>query len=174
MSRASTAEKKATDLLEEFGIREAPIPVEDLARHLGAQLTYEAFDGDVSGMLYRADDRAIIGVNSHHATTRQRFTVAHEIAHLRLHKGQPVFVDSFARVNLRNGKSTREEVEANAFAAELLMPEALVQHEVDRVLTRDRDITPLQLVGKLANKFQVSTEAMTYRLSNVGVLDPYL
>lgn len=173
MNTPSTAEKRAIAVLEEAAIDELPVPVEEIAIGLGADIAYEAYDGEVSGMLYRADGRALIGVNSKHATTRQRFTVAHEIGHLVLHKGRPMFIDRFVRVNWRNGVSDTDEVQANAFAAELLMPRKFVEREVDRVLAKRRNVTPQQLAVELAKTFHVSSEAMSYRLENLGILDPY-
>src|SRR5262245_61528186 len=105
-------------------VESPPVPVERLAEGLGAEIVYQSFEGDVSGMLYRDENRNLIGVNSAHGANRQRFTIAHEIGHLKLHAGKPVFVDSFGgRVNLRDGTSDLQEVEANAFAASLLMPQ---------------------------------------------------
>jgi Zn-dependent peptidase ImmA (M78 family) len=173
MSRVSAAERTAIDILERFGIETAPVPVERIAQDLGAQITYEPFEGEISGMLYRHAGRAVIGVNSRHATTRQRFTVAHEIGHLLMHKGQPVFIDRFVRVNRRDGQSSREEVQANAFAAELLMPRGIVQEEFDRVAPRWGYHTSQDLVAALAKRFEVSPAAMQYRLINLDVLDPY-
>jgi Zn-dependent peptidase ImmA (M78 family) len=176
MNNPSKAERRAMEIIQELGVSDPPVPVEDVARRLGAELTYEAFDGDVSGMLYREGEgqMPIIGVNSRQAPTRQRFTVAHEIGHLVLHRGQPVFVDSFVRVNWRAGKSGRDEVEANAFAAELLMPRNLIEESIDSAQTRHGTLLRDALVSELARKFHVSPEAMNYRLSNLGVLDPYL
>jgi Zn-dependent peptidase ImmA (M78 family) len=174
VSTPSAAERRAITVLKELGIEEAPTPVEDIARRLGAQITYDSFEGDISGMLYREDDTAVIGVNSRHATTRQRFTVAHECGHLLLHKGQPMFIDRYVRVNLRSGESNKEEREANAFAAELLMPRALVPVEIERIIARFGQPPLSTIVAELARRFRVSEEAMTYRLTNLGMLDPYL
>lgn len=172
MRPPSSAEKKAIELLGEADATTLPVPVESIALGLGADITYEAYDGDVSGMLVRNNDGAVIGVNSRHAKTRQRFSVAHEIAHLVLHKGKPMFIDRFLRVNWRDGASNKEEIEANAFAAELLMPRDLVAAEVDNALAKDQTMTPLKLSRQLAKDFQVSSEAMSYRLENLGVVDP--
>jgi Zn-dependent peptidase ImmA (M78 family) len=169
----SGPEERALEIIQRFDITEPPVPVEDIARGLGARLTFDAFEGDVSGMLYRDGAAAVIGVNSRHAATRQRFTVAHECGHLLMHEGQPMFIDRFVRVNMRAGDSNPEERDANAFAAELLMPRNLVQDEMRRVLTKRGGLVPQQLVAELAKRFRVSAEAMSYRLSNLGVLDPY-
>ena len=115
----------------------------------------------------------VIGVNSTHPATRQRFTLAHEIAHLRLHEGQPVFIDRLVRVNWRGGTSAREEIQANTFAAELLMPRRFMSEEIERVVARSPKVAPEELVGALAGTFHVSEEAMRYRLINLGVLGPY-
>jgi Zn-dependent peptidase ImmA (M78 family) len=167
------AEKRAIAVLMDFNVSEAPVPVEEIARKLGAQITYESFEGDISGMLYRDQGRAVIGVNSRHAPTRQHFTVAHEIGHFLMHEGQPVFIDRFVRVNWRDGESGREEVQANAFAAELLMPRDLMQTAIERALYRRRDVNPQELAGVLAKGFEVSAAAMQYRLINLGILNPY-
>jgi Zn-dependent peptidase ImmA (M78 family) len=168
----SKAERKATQLLDKLGIKSAPIPVEDVARSLGADVVYQAFEGDVSGMVYRDRNEKLVGVNSSHAPNRQRFTVAHEVGHLVLHEGTPVFVDSFeGRINWRDGASAAEESEANAFAAELLMPRAFVGREVEKAL-QDRSLSPAQLIADMAKAFKVSQESMRYRLENLGILDP--
>jgi Zn-dependent peptidase ImmA (M78 family) len=171
MTKQTLAEKRAEELLSETGVRQLPIPVEKIAKQLGAEVQYEAFDGEVSGMLYRKGARALIGVNSTHVATRQRFTLAHEIAHLRLHNG--VFIDRLVRVNWRDGTSDPEEVQANAFAAELLMPRRFMTQEIERLIARRRQIAPEQLTADLAEIFRVSKEAMRYRLVNLGVLGPY-
>lgn len=127
-------------------------------------------------MLYRDDGgQAIIGVNSAESPLRQRFTIAHEIGHLQLHTGRPVIVDKLVRVNLRSGQGTfttqREEREANQFAAELLMPAALVRREADAV-ARDLPQSGEGFSKRLAETFEVSPQAMRYRLVNLGLLSP--
>lgn len=173
MNAPSTGEKRAIELLGNLKITEVPTPVEDIARSLGAQITYDAFEGDISGMLYREEGKVVIGVNSRQASTRQRFTVAHECGHLVMHKGQPVYIDRFVRVNWRAGESSKEEREANAFAAELLMPRDLVRRELEQVVEKLPHPSLADVAGELAGRFRVSAEAMTYRLTNLGMLDPY-
>jgi Zn-dependent peptidase ImmA (M78 family) len=168
----TAAEGKATRLLEELEIEAVPVPVDQVARHLGADVVYRAFEGDVSGMVYRSRQEKVIGVNSSHAPNRQRFTMAHEIGHLVLHRGQEVYVDNFeSRVNWRDGASDRVEAEANAFAAELLMPRSIVNREVSRAM-QDEAISPKQLVAAMAKSFRVSQQSMQFRLENLGILDP--
>jgi Zn-dependent peptidase ImmA (M78 family) len=165
------AEREAQQVLAKVGIARPPIPVERIAQELGASLIYEPFEGNVSAMLFRDEHRTVIGINAKHARTRQRFSIAHEIGHLLLHPGRPVILDHLVRVNFRDEQSrlatNREEIAANAFAAELLMPEALIAEEVGRRLglvgTSDA-----RLISSLAQIFDVSKEAMGFRLVNLA------
>lgn len=173
MSGPSPAEEQAMEVLEAFGSSGPPVAVEKIALAQGAQITYETFDGQVSGMLIRDEDRVIIGVNSTHAPVRQRFTIAHEIGHLVMHKGRPVFIDRLVRINERDGSSDKDERQANAFAAELLMPRTFVTAEIERIFGKRSQTMPEQLVDDLAAKFNVSSAAMGYRLVNLNILDFY-
>lgn len=158
-------------LLQENGIDSPPIPVERVVQNLGATLRYEPFEGDISGVVFRDGDNIVVGVNSLHHPNRQRFTIAHEIGHILLHKGKEVHVDRPIRVNLRDGRSARatdpEEIQANKFASALLLPRHL--------LIRDLQRQPIELddelqLKTLAIKYKVSLQALTIRLQNLGIL----
>ncbi|WP_308101716.1 ImmA/IrrE family metallo-endopeptidase [Streptomyces sp. S07_1.15] len=131
-------------------------------------------DGDVSGMLLRQDGRTpIVGVNDAHSAHRQRFTIAHELGHLLLHPGREVVLDRPVRVNLRDKTSSmatdREEIEANAFAASLLMPAELMRSELQRLPATVRQ-DPDLCAARLADIFAVSTSAMGFRMINLGLV----
>lgn len=166
--KRSTAEERATALLEEHRLDQVvPVPVFDLIRAVSAQVVYERMGADVSGMTYRDGNRKVIGLNSAHHPRRQRFTAAHEVGHIVLHPGRPVTIDSSIQVNFRDTTSSlatdAEEIEANAFAAALLMPANTVVAEAKKLIdsgVRSRD----KLVDLLAARFNVSPEAMGYRL----------
>lgn len=165
------AEKAAQDLLDQFAISTAPVPVEEIATWLGAKIVHESLDSTISGLLLREGGAKLIAVNSQHHPRRRRFTVAHELGHLQMHKGDYI-VDSTVRVNRRDSLSSmasdREEIDANAFAAALLMPTALVKQSLN--LVRDSQIAnPTRVVETLAEQFGVSAEAMGYRLINLGL-----
>jgi Zn-dependent peptidase ImmA (M78 family) len=166
------AEDEAVALREELSVRRAPVPVEAIAGRLGAAISYEPFDGNVSGMLYRNGGQVIIGVNARQAQTRQRFSIAHELGHLRMHPGDKVFIDQTVCINVRDQVSSqvtdREEIEANAFADELLMPAGWVRREVDRL---GGGPWPGEdaLIADLARRFGVSRQAMEHRLMHLGI-----
>ncbi len=172
--RHALVRRKAEQLLREAGIVAPPVPVEQLAERMGALVRYVPFDGQMSGLLHRSEDgnRAVIGVNSRHPTVRQRFSIAHELGHLALH--EPAFqIDEHAFVSFRNSKSSSasdpHEIEANQFAAALLMPEALLRVCLDQ-LGENPDVE--ESIRRLAQRFDVSTQAMTIRLTSLGEIAP--
>src|SRR5688572_20022729 len=102
------AESRAQRLLDDHGVTTIPVAVEMLAKKSGAEIRYRSLDGDVSGMLLRADDVVVIGVDRSQAQHRQRFTIAHELGHLLMHPGRSVIVEHLrrpARVNYRDTRS---------------------------------------------------------------------
>jgi Zn-dependent peptidase ImmA (M78 family) len=167
MGRADVAAKA---LLEECGVMAAPIDPEWIARDLGVLVVPQDMADDVSGMLLRRDGERVIGVNRSHPSVRRRFTVAHELGHLRMHRGRPLILDTDTRINYRNTVSSmatdREEIEANRFASALLAPEAMVREAVWR--TRFR--TAQELVRGLSREFKMSEVDMNYRLMNLGII----
>jgi Zn-dependent peptidase ImmA (M78 family) len=167
--RYSLAKRKAQELLREGRVTAAPVPVERLATVANAEIKYEPFAGAMSGMVYRRDEGgAIIGVNSMHPTTRKRFTIAHELGHLILH-GDELHIDERFPFAFRDEVSSLAvdpaEIEANQFAAELLMPEAWL---IAEIRGQHLDIESEDVIEALAKKFGVSVQSMMHRLSNLG------
>jgi Zn-dependent peptidase ImmA (M78 family) len=160
------------NLLIKHGVRSVPVPVTEIATALGVRVQQEPADDDLSGFLYRDRKRnlAIIGVNAGHHPNRQVFTAAHELGHFMLHDFDDLHVDRQLRVWLRSEVSSQgmdvEEKEANLFAAELLMPTRFLARDVDMIGTID--LEDEAVVQRLATKYGVSTQAMTFRLSYLG------
>jgi Zn-dependent peptidase ImmA (M78 family) len=106
------------------------VPVERIAKAEGISLVLKDVEGDISGFLLRRDDGSpVIGVNSHHPPVRQRFTVAHELGHYLLGDEDSLHIDRELRLrsNLSSQGVDSDEIEANLFAAELLMPGFLLK-----------------------------------------------
>ena len=61
-------------ILNDFGVRAPPVPVDRIAKGLGAQLRFSPLDEELSGMIYISGGTPIIGVNSLHPPNRQRFS----------------------------------------------------------------------------------------------------
>lgn len=146
-----------------------PLPVERLARELGFAVVLQPFEGedDISGFYLRKGTESVIGVNASHPKVRQRFTIAHELGHALLERGDGMHIDTAFR--LRNATSAMaidpQEIAANSFAAELLMPE----DEVRQAVNVGIDITDDSSVRELARRFGVSQQAVVYRLVNLGL-----
>lgn len=168
--RFNLARRKARELLSRAEVTEPPVPVKELARSAGGDIRYEPFRGELSGMRLAQPGGSVIGVNALHPPVRQRFTIAHEIGHLLLHPRDNFHLDKFSPIQFRNQRSStgedETEIEANQFAAELLMPEDMVRREVAPLLGRSAE----DAIENLARKFQVSVQAMTIRLTTMGLL----
>ncbi|MDQ9172059.1 ImmA/IrrE family metallo-endopeptidase [Oxalobacteraceae bacterium R-40] len=165
-------EEKATATLEQLNLTSIPIDPASVAARLGLSVRFESFSDDLSGVLMRKPEGSIVAVNSRHGVARQRFTIAHEIGHHVLqHKGD-LFIDQTV-LNRRDGRSSyaidSQEIEANAFAAALLMPRQQVTNELIALMNSSM-IEQKNLARELANRFQVSEQAMSFRLVNLGLI----
>jgi Zn-dependent peptidase ImmA (M78 family) len=123
-------------------------------------------------MLVVKGEHAIIGVNEAHHLNRQRFTLAHELGHFLLHhSASSVFIDAspvFFRDETSSDGSKLQEIEANTFAAELLMPEELLRKFINN---QPLDAFDERAVRRLAAQFGVSAQALTIRLTRLGLIN---
>ncbi|MEA2065195.1 MAG: ImmA/IrrE family metallo-endopeptidase [Patescibacteria group bacterium] len=129
-------------------------------------------DDSISGLLaYRkieGKDKFGIFINNSKSQNRIYFTIAHELGHYFLHKKKLIdiglVIDNgqvLEIFRLDTGLSDEEEIEANNFAATLIMP-------ADKV----REIwNLLHDVDECAKFFQVSVLAMSIRLNNLKLID---
>ncbi|WP_276775428.1 ImmA/IrrE family metallo-endopeptidase [Porphyromonas endodontalis] len=119
---------------------------------------YVSLDSSISGMLSRRDEKWVISVNKDHSKNRQRFTLAHELAHYVLHKSNR---ESFTDTVFFRGTSVNNiEYAANEFAARLLMPEDKMRQVIQS--------GEVQTIKELAELFGVSVAAMLYRVKQLG------
>lgn len=166
---AGRSEKAAHALIKRHGYK-PPIDVELVARDLGIEVQFQDLESNISGLLVLQDVRATIVVNERHHKNRQRFSIAHEIGHHELHRGTgQVFIDAapvFFRDNTSALGVSVQEIEANAFAAELLMPEKILRMLVREPFDAFDDIA----LRHLAAYFDVSAQALTIRLVNLDLM----
>jgi Zn-dependent peptidase ImmA (M78 family)/transcriptional regulator with XRE-family HTH domain len=113
----------------------------------------------VDGLCVGLGDRALVLVGSRKPSSRQRFTLAHELAHYLVDDLDPFHVDELG-VRARG----RAEMRANAFAAHLLMPEAGVRAAVSDI---EDDA---ERAVRVALSFGTSVSAAAYQLGNLGLL----
>lgn len=136
-----------------------PVRPEYIADSLEVRLVKRGRDFGYSGYFRYEDGRPVIEYNGSDSLVRQRFTVSHELGHYALgHKSAPRDDPSSFRSSIGDPR----ERAANQFAAELLMPAEAVK----RLVSSGRLLT----VEELARAFLVSSAAMGYRLTNLGLL----
>jgi len=138
-----------------------------LASELGVKIKVSSLSTGVSGQIKNEGSEYVIRVNRHEARERQRFTIAHELAHFLLHRD---IIDSSIdgikdNVLYRSGEPERIEYEANRLAAEIVMPMA----QVEKALSEDfGGVVTEGTIESLAARFQVSKAAMEIRLSTLA------
>jgi Zn-dependent peptidase ImmA (M78 family) len=171
---------KVNALLQGLNPRTREVPVEQLVESVGLRIERKNIDDRLAGFLVRGKGiiQPIVGVNSRQLIERQRFTLAHELAHYLLHNVEGVHVDQEFNVKLRSGLSSQgtdvDEMEANLFAAELLMPQAWLEEDINNLDPFDVESGPegddVDVVQHLAKRYKVSRQAMGIRLSSLGYL----
>lgn len=172
--RTHAIEEKAKTILSELKIQSPPVPVEQVAEHLGLSLQAAHLGDNVSGILVLDGATGTIGYNSTHAQVRRRFSIAHELGHYILHKdSRSLFIDKryfavYHRNELSSTGEDRVEIEANRFAAALLMPTDMLKNEITK---NDFDLGDEEVLSSLARKFNVSTQAMAYRLASLELFE---
>jgi Zn-dependent peptidase ImmA (M78 family) len=172
MVRRKLIRSRVQSLLKQSRIDNPPVPIRRIALSLGAKVCHQAATDSLSGFLLRDDagEEIVIGVNNRHHRHRQRFSLAHEVGHLILHRGEPVHVDridSIFRIDRRDEQSSKgtddREKEANLFAAEILMPKHFIEKDLRQLNVVDEDAIKL-----LARKYDVSVQALTFRMVYLG------
>ncbi len=158
----------ANETLQKHGLTGLPIDIRDLCNKENIML-FDDYDTSVlatddktikkviSGAYlsnaYLSDGsrtKAILVSDQEHGEWRKRFTIAHELGHHFLHEETII---SFRRDN------SPKEREADVFAAEILMPIELIKQEYAKNHN----------VHELATIFNVSFQAMRYRLSSLDI-----
>ena len=120
-----------------------------------------------------------IWVNPLEPEVRQRFTQAHEIGHLIYdifpELDNPKLDDEFIDVlHRKEGVKSFRETRANRFSAQLLMPSALVNSEINKLILKvkstNKKMTKEEVITHLSSVFLTSNDAMKYRLKDLNVI----
>lgn len=137
-----------------------PVQLGAIAKALGIKILSSTLRSDISGEIRETNGEVTIKVNRHDAKTRQRFTVAHELAHYFLHRDllKDGIVDD---VLYRSSHSTSIEQEANRLAADILMPIHLLN---ELVLQCNHEKETSRKIEYLAQELNVSITALKIRL----------
>jgi Zn-dependent peptidase ImmA (M78 family) len=155
--RSLVAEARALKLLDSFRLnRPSEIVIEDLAYALGIEVVYRPLTG-ADAHLVRVGNKGGITINESIVERgRQRFAIAHEIGHWELHEGRTQVFLCTAE-DMRDYQSSVEEIEANIFASELLMPMRMMSPGIK---LKEPSIG---VIEEIASRFEVSLTAAALR-----------
>lgn len=156
------AQAQAEKILKNFGIKHPPVDPEAIAESMGVDVVYAHFmapyDDQISGFIELEPIPRIV-VNAAIHPNRKTFTIAHELAHFVLHQDYAKSGNYriLPRKNEYTGNKPDEEREADAFAANLLVPYGEL-----------KKYASLASVPELARIFLVSDQVISNRLKRIG------
>lgn len=145
--------QEAEALAREFGYSSPPVDVRQIADGLGIEIVEMTLPNWFFGALINLKEEFYIALNKGMPDHRKVFTIAHEIAHFRLHGGELAY--------MKNAKREYFHREADVFAAELCMPTAMVKAEARKWCNDYRF---------MAQIFGVSETAMVRKLQELDIL----
>lgn len=156
--KISTARNIARKLLADAEIIKPPILIRDVVKVLKKSRDLSvypwSFGDKTSGVQITLGNDVAIGYNNAQHVHRQRFTVAHEIGHLLMgHTSGNKYFDLKSK--------NPQEIEANQFAAELLMPLKMIK----------KDLGNDKKVKDLSDIYNVSEEAVWWRISDCKLIN---
>lgn len=153
---------EASQLWNLYGFKTSDdLVLEDLAMALGAVVLDDHLES-ADAWLVRKGKNGIIRVSNGIAETgRRRFAIAHELGHWTLHQSVSQLVSCTSKDMLARYKTSPLEIEANKFAAELLMP----QHLFGPALRQSRPTA--NFVNELADQFGTTRTSTAYRVADV-------
>ena len=130
-------------------------------------ISYNEESLEEKGNVCFSDNKFCVTINKEKEEYVQNFTAAHELGHIILHatdiieKNGEVYQSEYKeKTNLHDQK----EIEANVFAAELLVPAFRLKEIIDK----EGELG--EVLNIASNEFKVREQVIRYRLSNLGLL----
>ena len=166
LSDSLRAIERARNLAIEFQEIGGSVDLAQLAGAFGVQTIEpaEISADDISSIsVLKGDGALVIRYRSQNGASRNRFTVAHEVAHLLLAEVQGKKLASRKGPYIRDGE---EETVVNRIAAELLMPASAIVSEL-RQREDDGECPSWRMIDDLTCRFKVSRSAMAFRILEV-------
>jgi hypothetical protein len=145
--RRTHCRKSAEQLLKRCGVKEPPVPVEEMARTFRFEVRMEHLPPGVDARLRVSGNSRVIELASGQARVRHRFSIAHELGH--------------ASLGHRHGETEVAEQEADAFAGALLVPRAWLK----------RDVGTFSTVSGLARRYDVSRDVVFVAAEGARLLE---
>ena len=143
---------------------EIPVKLGGIAKELGIVVKRSpTIPRHVSGKITRLPTGYEIKINKYESQERQRFTLAHELAHFLLHRNE---IDRLGEIQdnvlYRSGASQTVEHEANRLAAQIIMPDGIISQKLEALGTNFTDTD----ICRLAKEFGVSKSVMEKRMED--------
>ncbi|MEI7187195.1 ImmA/IrrE family metallo-endopeptidase [Dickeya dianthicola] len=152
-------------VLERYWDRLLPVDPLKIAEAWGArveEIVDSGYNNDgLSGIAVLKNGVPRIYFNPSDHSNRQRFTIAHELGHHVLGHTRDGEMHRDNVENYSSGAQDVREVQANKFAAQLLMPEKAIRYYITR-----KGVTTTLGLAKI---FNVSEAAMHWRLREIGL-----
>ena len=174
-------ERKAKRLRDRLGYEDLNLDMKKLLKSNKITFIERDLPDDISGVsMITKERKKFIIVNKNQSENRKKFTIAHELGHILLKHSTSLNTQKHAddskrasQILFRNQNSSDgsdwKEVEANRFAAALLMPRHLLDLEIEKIQKNNSKNYLSELdVYKLSDIFGVSTIAMSIRLTSLG------
>lgn len=153
---------RAREMCAAIGLRHPTEFELEVVAHMRGALVHSAPLNGSRANLIRVGEKAVISVADSLTPSEKRWAIAHELGHFETHANAN-YVGLCTGEDLRaDYRNNGHEEEANAFAAELLMPEVMFRKRCDAIAKVNW--TPIQ---SMADEFQVSLTAAAIRFVNI-------
>lgn len=154
LTQLSPAER----LLWGYGVTDpSHIDLEGIACDQNAQVIYRPLHG-CEARLATFGDQAVISVNCSSQEGRQRFSLAHELAHWICDRHSGSFLCAQEDIGPQNAEARTTEAQANGYASQLILPTYLVDPWLE---------------NKDASLGVASALAIDFRTSVTAIVDPH-
>jgi Zn-dependent peptidase ImmA (M78 family) len=162
-------EKKAGSFRQENGFSATePIHLSSLLIKRNVITLFKPLSGKLAGMAIKADEYRFMMVNQNHSLGKQHFTIGHELYHLFV---QENFTSQRCVTGLFNSQVDIEEKKADAFSANLLLPELGIMQLIPSNELGKRDLISDETLFKIQQYYNVSMRAVIYRLCELEIVD---
>lgn len=172
MKKSQKGSNKAKEILELIGFDEiTELPIKDLLAGFDIIYIEEVLNGS-DGVIIRGKSKTIIKVDANISTLqRKRFVAAHELGHFFLHDKLEFHLDDEKTLSWNRleevHKRGKQEIEANDFAGELLMPEKAFKDFVS-----GKSFGP-DLIKEISDRFNTSLTSVIFRMLTLDIA-PFL
>lgn len=157
-------------------IEKGNIDIVQLAKSCNIKVIGKELEHDESAYIcYNSNTNNFsIYVNPNHCKERQRFSIAHELAHFILHNDK---VREFGQVDRQGNYSLSKDEEdaADCLAANILMPNDLVCEHLSKLNINDKTNNISEsVVQAIAHEFNVSFYASITKIRSLGFYVRYM